>query len=127
MFAHHRSLVPTWSICADGRKEKVLFDKITSRVAKLAFGLNTDFVDAVSSLAHILAHVSPDLLLGSCKQVLCCHDFPPPYLIVAGPREKSPATRLVVILHLWVTGGWAIKKVNNGRGCSTKVLWAYPK
>lgn len=32
----------------DGRKEKVLFDKITSRVMKLAYGLNTQFVDPVS-------------------------------------------------------------------------------
>lgn len=32
---------------ADGRKEKVLFDKITSRVAKLAYGLNQEYVDPV--------------------------------------------------------------------------------
>jgi len=34
--------------CADGRKERVMFDKITSRVSKLCYGLNMDFVDPVS-------------------------------------------------------------------------------
>nr|CAB3265788.1 ribonucleoside-diphosphate reductase large subunit-like [Phallusia mammillata] len=29
----------------DGRKERVMFDKITSRVSKLCYGLNMDFVD----------------------------------------------------------------------------------
>nr|XP_039265299.1 ribonucleoside-diphosphate reductase large subunit-like [Styela clava] len=29
----------------DGRREKVMFDKITSRVSKLCYGLNMDFVD----------------------------------------------------------------------------------
>ncbi|XP_076368066.1 ribonucleoside diphosphate reductase large subunit [Tachypleus tridentatus] len=29
----------------DGRKEKVMFDKITSRIQKLCYGLNMDFVD----------------------------------------------------------------------------------
>ncbi|CAL8332630.1 unnamed protein product [Boreogadus saida] len=29
----------------DGRQERVMFDKITSRIQKLCYGLNTDFVD----------------------------------------------------------------------------------
>jgi ribonucleoside-diphosphate reductase subunit M1 len=29
----------------DGRRERVAFDKITSRIAKLCYGLNTKFVD----------------------------------------------------------------------------------
>lgn len=33
---------------AGGRKEDVHFDKITSRIQKLCYGLNTDFVDPVS-------------------------------------------------------------------------------
>lgn len=32
---------------ADGRKESVMFDKITSRIEKLCYGLNRDFVDPV--------------------------------------------------------------------------------
>lgn len=34
---------------ADGRKEEVHFDKITSRIQKLCYGLNMDFVDPVST------------------------------------------------------------------------------
>lgn len=33
---------------ADGRQEKVMFDKITSRISKLCYGLHADFVDPVS-------------------------------------------------------------------------------
>ena len=39
------------SVCVfpvDGRKENVMFDKITSRISKLCYGLNQDFVDPVS-------------------------------------------------------------------------------
>ena len=32
----------------DGRKEQVHFDKITARIMKLSYGLNTDFCDPVS-------------------------------------------------------------------------------
>ena len=31
----------------DGRKENVFFDKITSRVLKLCYGLNMDYIDPV--------------------------------------------------------------------------------
>eukprot|EP00894_Picocystis_sp_ML_P003241 jgi/Pico_ML_1/53758/g4249.t1 len=31
----------------DGRKEPVHFDKITARITKLSYGLNTDFCDPV--------------------------------------------------------------------------------
>ena len=33
---------------SDGREEIVHFDKITSRISKLCYGLNQDFVDPVS-------------------------------------------------------------------------------
>lgn len=33
---------------SDGRKEPVMFDKITSRIQKLCYGLNMDFIDPVS-------------------------------------------------------------------------------
>jgi hypothetical protein len=32
----------------DGRKEPVKFDKITARINKLSYGLNTQFCDPVS-------------------------------------------------------------------------------
>ena len=38
------------SSISDGRKEVVHFDKITSRIQKLMYNLNTEFVDPVSSL-----------------------------------------------------------------------------
>lgn len=34
-------------VLSDGRQEKVMFDKITSRIQKLCYGLNVDFVDPV--------------------------------------------------------------------------------
>jgi len=37
---------------SDGRHEAVSFDKITSRIQKLCYGLNCDFVDPVSSKQH---------------------------------------------------------------------------
>ena len=33
----------------DGRKESVMFDKITSRIEKLSYGLDANFVDPVSA------------------------------------------------------------------------------
>uniref|UniRef100_A0A671MN69 Ribonucleoside-diphosphate reductase large subunit n=1 Tax=Sinocyclocheilus anshuiensis TaxID=1608454 RepID=A0A671MN69_9TELE len=36
----------------DGRQERVMFDKITSRIQKLCYGLNTEFVDPVSYEMH---------------------------------------------------------------------------
>ena len=40
----------------DGRKEIVMFDKITSRISKLCYGLNDDFIEPVSQiLTHSLS------------------------------------------------------------------------
>ena len=33
---------------SDGRKEEVHFDKITSRIVKLCYGLDMDYLDPVS-------------------------------------------------------------------------------
>ncbi|XP_055305625.1 ribonucleoside-diphosphate reductase large subunit-like [Sitodiplosis mosellana] len=44
MFVHKR----------DGRKEEVHFDKITSRIQKLCYGLNMDFVDPVSITLQVI-------------------------------------------------------------------------
>lgn len=38
-------------ILPDGRKEEVHFDKITSRIQKLCYGLDMDYVDPVSCLS----------------------------------------------------------------------------
>ena len=39
---------------ADGLKEEVHFDKITSRIQKLCYGLDMDYVDPVSYLCMIV-------------------------------------------------------------------------
>lgn len=38
----------------DGRKEPVHFDKITARITKLSYGLNSDFCDPVSDLDNFI-------------------------------------------------------------------------
>lgn len=43
------------AVFADGRREVVSFDKITSRIQKLCYGLNSDFVDPVSSKHYKVA------------------------------------------------------------------------
>eukprot|EP00054_Salpingoeca_dolichothecata_P030422 m.247532 g.247532 ORF g.247532 m.247532 type:complete len:783 (+) comp26657_c0_seq3:52-2400(+) len=43
----------------DGRKERVLFDKITSRVVKLSYGLNQDHVDPVAITQKVISGVYP--------------------------------------------------------------------
>lgn len=50
---------PTLCICLlDGRKEEVHFDKITSRIQKLCYGLNMEYVDPVSlQWLHWLHHL----------------------------------------------------------------------
>ncbi|XP_046335381.2 ribonucleoside-diphosphate reductase large subunit-like [Haliotis rufescens] len=39
----------------DGRQEKVMFDKITSRISKLCYGLNMDFVDPTAITLKVIS------------------------------------------------------------------------
>ena len=41
----------------DGRKECVMFDKITSRISKLCYGLNKDFIEPVSLPKFLKSHI----------------------------------------------------------------------
>lgn len=41
MFSANKSYV----VKRDGRQESTMFDKITSRISKLCYGLDTNFVD----------------------------------------------------------------------------------
>ncbi|XP_028404847.1 ribonucleoside-diphosphate reductase large subunit-like [Dendronephthya gigantea] len=41
----------------DGRKEKVMFDKITSRISKLCYGLKEDYVDPVDITMKVVSGV----------------------------------------------------------------------
>lgn len=43
----------------DGRKETVLFDKITARVVRLAYGLNTSHVDPIAITQRVISGVYP--------------------------------------------------------------------
>ena len=38
----------------DGRKESVKFDKITARIDKLSYGLNTDFVKTIEIAKKVI-------------------------------------------------------------------------
>lgn len=41
----------------DGRKETVMFDKITSRISKLCYGLNPDFIEPAEITMKVIAGV----------------------------------------------------------------------
>ena len=43
----------------DGRQEKVSFDKITSRIAKLCYGLNADFIEPLIITQKVVQGVYP--------------------------------------------------------------------
>lgn len=43
----------------DGRQEKVMFDKITSRIQKLCYGLNSDFVDPAAITLKVINGLYP--------------------------------------------------------------------
>ncbi|CAI2348455.1 unnamed protein product [Caenorhabditis sp. 36 PRJEB53466] len=45
----------TYVVKRDGRKEDVHFDKITSRIQKLSYGLNMDFVDPVAVAIKVIS------------------------------------------------------------------------
>jgi hypothetical protein len=47
----------------DGRKEPVKFDKITARINKLSYGLNTQFCDPVSR------HLQPAAAMQASRNV----------------------------------------------------------
>ena len=53
----------------DGRKEKVHFDKITSRIRKLCYGLNENFVEVSAALR-------PDLPGSHLRSLTACAGGP---------------------------------------------------
>ena len=57
-----KSAFKMFVIKRDGRKEQVHFDKITARIMKLSYGLNTDFCDPVS--AHCFSGPPPHAMHG---------------------------------------------------------------
>ena len=47
----------------NGQKQEVHFDKITARIGKLAYGLNADFCDPVSSIINAQGGSSFSILI----------------------------------------------------------------
>ncbi len=66
-------------LVSDGRQERVMFDKITSRIQKLCYGLNAEFVDPVSYEIVLMLHqnlflrstISVDATDSMTKSSLC--------------------------------------------------------
>lgn len=46
-----------WTVPTDGRKERVQFDKITARVSRLCYGLDSDHVDAATITQKVISGV----------------------------------------------------------------------
>ncbi|KAI3378249.1 hypothetical protein SNEBB_006101 [Seison nebaliae] len=49
----------TYVVKRDGRQESVLFDKITSRISKLCYGLNQDFVEPIAITMKVITGLYP--------------------------------------------------------------------
>jgi len=49
----------------DGRQEKVYFDKITARIVKLSYDLDSRFVDPVQIAQKVLSPPPPSIFLNS--------------------------------------------------------------
>jgi len=45
----------------DGRKEAIMFDKITSRIKKLSYNLNSNFIDASSITLKVINNIYPGI------------------------------------------------------------------
>ena len=45
----------------NGKEERVQFDKVTSRIQKLAYGLNTNFVDPAVITQKVIKGIYPPL------------------------------------------------------------------
>ncbi|EDL16601.1 ribonucleotide reductase M1, isoform CRA_a [Mus musculus] len=67
----------------DGRQERVMFDKITSRIQKLCYGLNMDFVDPAQITMKVIQglysgadDLSIDRIVGLLGYQQLCLDVP---------------------------------------------------
>jgi len=73
----------------DGREERVMFDKITSRIEKLCYGLNQNFVDATAVTMRVISGVYAgvttieldNLAAETAAQMATTH---PDYAVLAG-------------------------------------------
>lgn len=64
----------TWALidwCADGRKERVQFDKITARVSRLCYGLDSEHVDAASITQKVISGVYQGVTTIELDNLVC--------------------------------------------------------
>lgn len=67
----------------DGRQEEIHFDKITSRIKKLCYGLDSQFVDAAAITMKVRTHTHlPRLVLGPASRAA------PAALRAGGPAQR---------------------------------------
>eukprot|EP00126_Sphaerothecum_destruens_P003201 Sdes_comp16789_c0_seq1m6045 len=81
-------------ICTlDGRSEVVLFDKITSRISKLCYGLNPEYVDPVMITQKVISGVYPNI---STKELDVLAAETAAYLTTKHPENGILAARIAV-------------------------------
>jgi ribonucleoside-diphosphate reductase subunit M1 len=56
----------------DGRRESVHFDKITSRVSKLCYGLNSRHVDPIAVAQKVVQGVYPGVTTTELDEYVVC-------------------------------------------------------
>lgn len=78
----------------DGRQETVQFDKITARIMKLSYGLNSDFCDPVRAGACDAKSEEPALPRGPTAFVMLCR-----LLIV--PTNATYMTSTTSLRYWW--------------------------
>lgn len=54
LFLESEKMSKMFVLKRDGRKETVMFDKITSRILKLSYGLNNDYIDAAAITLKVM-------------------------------------------------------------------------
>jgi hypothetical protein len=58
-------------VMADGRKERVQFDKITARVSRLCYGLDPDHVDAAAITQKVISGVYQGVTTVELDNLVC--------------------------------------------------------
>ena len=61
----------TFSLIKDGRKERVQFDKITARVSRLCYGLDSEHVDAAAITQKVISGVYQGVTTIELDNLVC--------------------------------------------------------
>lgn len=78
----------------DGREQEVKFDKITTRIKRLAFGLDENFVSPIKIAQKVIEGIysgvtTVKLDVFAAEEAACCASEHPDYAILAGRIEAS--------------------------------------